>query len=128
MSADTLCWTDIPVTNLDRAIKFYSAILGKEVRKMSETGFEYGLLPHEEQNASGCLCVGGDSEGNKNEPSETGPLIYLSVEGRLNEAVKAARVNGGKVLQERQQIGPHGVRAIIIDSEGNRLALHSSAG
>ena len=53
MSADTLCWTDIPVTNLDRAIKFYSAILGKEVRKMSETGFEYGLLPHEEQNASG---------------------------------------------------------------------------
>jgi len=128
MSADTLCWTDIPVTNLDRAIKFYSAILGKEVRKMSETGFEYGLLPHEEQNASGCLCVGGDSVGNKNEPSETGPLIYLSVEGRLNEAVGAARVNGGKVLQEKQQIGPHGVRAIIVDSEGNRIALHSSAG
>lgn len=128
MSADTLCWTDIPVTNLDRAIKFYSAILGKEVRKMSETGFEYGLLPHEEQNASGCLCVGGDSAGNKNEPSETGPLIYLSVEGRLNEAVKAARVNGGKVLQEKQQIGPHGVRATILDSEGNRIALHSSAG
>ena len=128
MSADTLCWTDIPVTNLDRAIKFYSAILGKEVRKMSETGFEYGLLPHEEQNASGCLCVDGDSVGNKNEPSETGPLIYLSVEGRLNEAVGAARVNGGKVLRERQEIGPHGVRAIIVDSEGNRIALHSSAG
>jgi uncharacterized protein len=128
MSADTLCWADIPVTNLDRAIKFYSAILAKEVRKMSETGFEYGLLPHEEQNASGCLCVGGDSVGNKNEPSETGPLIYLSVEGRLNEAVKAARVNDGKVLQEKQQIGPHGVRAIIVDSEGNRIALHSSAG
>ena len=128
MSADTLCWTDIPVTNLDRAIKFYSAILGKEVRKMSETGFEYGLLPHEEQNASGCLCVGSDSVGDKNEPSETGPLIYLSVEGRLNEAVEAARVSGGRVLQERQQIGPHGVRAIIVDSEGNRIALHSSAG
>ena len=128
MSADTLCWTDIPVTNLDRAIQFYSAILGKDVRKMSEAEFEYGLLPHEEQNASGCLCVGGHSVGNKNKPSETGPLIYLSVEGRLNEAVKAARVNGGKVLQERQQIGPHGVRAIIVDSEGNRIALHSSAG
>jgi uncharacterized protein len=128
MSADTLCWTDIPVTDLDRAIKFYSAILGKEVRKMSEAGFEYGLLPHEEQNASGCLCVDGDSVGDKNEPSETGPLIYLSVEGRLYEAVEAARVNGGKVLQERQQIGPHGLRAIIVDSEGNRIALHSSAG
>jgi len=102
MSADTLCWTDIPVTNLDRAIKFYSAILGTEVRKISEAGFEYGLLPHEEQNASGCLCVNGDSVGDKNEPSETGPLIYLSVEGRLYEAVEAAPLNGGKVLQERQ--------------------------
>jgi predicted enzyme related to lactoylglutathione lyase len=128
MSADTLCWTDIPVTDLDRAIKFYCAILGKEVRKMSEAGFEYGLLPHEEQSASGCLCVNGDSVGDKNEPSETGPLIYLSVKGRLHAAVDAARVNGGRVLQERQQIGPHGVRAIIVDSEGNRIALHSSAG
>src|SRR5438477_11998851 len=57
MSADTLCWTDIPVTNLDRATKFYSAVLGQEVSKMSEGGFEYGLLPHEEQNTSGCLCA-----------------------------------------------------------------------
>jgi predicted enzyme related to lactoylglutathione lyase len=127
MAADTLCWTDIPVTNLDRAIKFYSAVLGQEVSKMSEGGFEYGLLPHEEQNASGCLCVSSDSVGNKNQPSQTGPLIYLSVEGRLDDAVKAARANGGKVLEEKQQIGPHGVRAMIIDSEGNRIALHSSA-
>jgi predicted enzyme related to lactoylglutathione lyase len=127
MATDTLCWTDIPVTNLDRAIKFYSAVLGQEVSKMAEGGFEYGLLPHQEQNASCCLCVSSDSVGNKNQPSQTGPLIYLSVEGRLNDAVKAARENGGKVLEEKQQIGPHGVRAIIVDSEGNRLALHSSA-
>jgi predicted enzyme related to lactoylglutathione lyase len=127
MSANTLCWTDIPVTNLDRAIKFYSAVLGNEVSKMSEAGFEYGLLPHEEQNSSGCLCVGSDSAGSKNKPSQTGPLIYLSVEGRLNDAVKAARANGGKVLQDKHQIGPHGFRVIVADSEGNRIALHSSA-
>jgi predicted enzyme related to lactoylglutathione lyase len=127
MKENTLCWTDIPVANLDRATKFYSAILGQEVPKLSEGGFEYGLLPHEEQNASGCLCVGADSAGAENKPSRIGPLIYLSVEGRLNDAVKAARVNGGEVLQEKQQIGPHGFRAVIVDSEGNRLALHSSA-
>ena len=95
MAADTLCWTDIPVANLDRAIKFYSAVLGQDVGKMSEGGVEYGLLPHEEQNASGCLCVRGDSVGDKNEPSQNGPLIYLSVNGRLEEAVNAARDNGG---------------------------------
>jgi predicted enzyme related to lactoylglutathione lyase len=127
MSADTLCWTDIPVSDIDRAVKFYSAVLGQEVRKMSEGGFEYGLLPHDEQNASGCLCLGSDSVGDKNQPSQTGPLIYLSVEGRLGDAVKAAKANGGKVLAEKQQIGAHGFRAMIIDSEGNRLALHSSA-
>ena len=125
MSENTLCWTDIPVANLDRAIKFYSAILGKEVSKMAEAGFEYGLLPHKEQNASGCLCVGGDSVGSENKPSQSGPLIYLSVEGRLDDAIKAAK-NGGKVLQEKHAIGPHGFRAVIVDSEGNRIALHSS--
>ena len=127
MSADTLCWTDIPVKNLDRAIKFYSAVLGHEVRKMAESGFEYGLLPHEEQNASGCLCVGSDSLGQSNQPAQNGPLIYLSVEGRLDDAVKAAKSNGGQVLEDRQQIGPHGFRAVIVDSEGNRIALHSTS-
>jgi predicted enzyme related to lactoylglutathione lyase len=127
MSANTLCWTDIPVTDLDRAAEFYSAVLGQEVNKMSEGGMQYGLLPHEEQNASGCLCVGADSAGSENKPSQIGPLIYLSVEGRLDDAVKAVRANGGKVLEEKMQIGPHGFRAVIVDSEGNRIAPHSSA-
>jgi len=126
MSADTLCWTDIPVTNLDRAIKFYSAILGKQVRKLSEGELDYGLLPHEEQNASGCLCIHADTEGVDIIQSANGPLIYLSVEGRLDKAVEAARANGGKVLRARQQIGEHGFRAVVIDSEGNRIALHST--
>jgi len=126
MAADTLCWTDIPVANLDRAIKFYSAVLGGEVKKLELEGLAYGLLPHEEQSASGCLCLRGDSLGETNEPSRNGPLIYLSVDGRLEEAVQAARANGGKVLQDRQSIGPHGFRALVVDSEGNRIALHSS--
>jgi predicted enzyme related to lactoylglutathione lyase len=127
MSADTLCWADIPVMNLDRAIKFYSAVLGKEVKRLSDGGMEYGLLPHEEQNASGCLCVRSDGGGVDNTPSANGPLIYLLVDGRLDEAVEAARANGGKILRARQKIGEHGFRAVIIDSEGNRVALHTSA-
>ncbi|HST29994.1 MAG TPA: VOC family protein [Chthoniobacterales bacterium] len=127
MSADTLCWTDIPVTNLGRAIKFYSAVLDREVRKISDGKAEYGLLPHDEGNASGCLCIRSDSGGIDNRPSANGPLVYLLVEGRLKEAVEAARKNGGKILRERQQIGEHGFRAVIIDSEGNRIALHTSA-
>jgi uncharacterized protein len=121
MSACTLCWTDIPVIDLDRAIEFYSAVIGKKVSKESAEGFEFGLLPHEGEESAGCLVV---SEENK--PSQTGPLIYLSVDGRLDDAIKAARANSGKVLQEKESIGPHGFRAIVLDSEGNRIALHSS--
>jgi len=93
---------------------------------MSEGGVKYGLLPHEEQNAAGCLCVNSDTAGTENKPSQNGPLIYLSVEDRLDDAVKAVRANGGKILDEKTQIGPHGFRAVIVDSERNRLALHSS--
>ncbi len=126
MSENRICWTDIPVTDLGRALKFYSAVLDREVPKMSANGMEYGLLPHEDGSASGCLCVGSDSAGTENKPSQSGPLIYISVEGRLDDAVQAARANSAKILEERTQIGPHGFRAVIVDSEGNRIALHST--
>jgi predicted enzyme related to lactoylglutathione lyase len=52
-------------------------------------------------------------------------LVYLNAQGRLDEAVAAVVANGGKVIQPKHPIGPHGFRAIIHDSEGNRIALHS---
>jgi len=60
-----------------------------------------------------------------NKPSEHGPLVYLSVEGRLDDAVRAVQKGRGKVLKDKHPIGPYGFRAVIRDSEGNRIALHS---
>lgn len=116
----TIVWTDIPVTNLDRAIQFYSEVLGKTVRKESGPGFELGVLPHTENEVGGCLVSGPDHK-----PSEAGPLVYLNVEGRLDQAVQAVEKSGGKVIQAKHSIGPYGFRALIRDSEGNRMALHS---
>jgi predicted enzyme related to lactoylglutathione lyase len=120
MSRNILCWTDIPVTDLDRAIAFYSAVLAEPVVKQGGEGWEMGLLPHAGEGASGCL-----SAMEENQPTQTGPLIYLSVSGRLDAAIAAVSENGGSILQEKHQIGPYGYRAVIVDSEGNRLALHS---
>jgi predicted enzyme related to lactoylglutathione lyase len=121
MEGQTLCWTDIPVIDLDRAIAFYAAVLGAPVTKEeSQPGMEFGLLPHDD-NTSGCLTLGGD-----NQPSLLGPLIYLSVDGRLDAAVAAVTAKGGHVQQAPHQIGPYGYRAVVIDSEGNRIALHSA--
>ena len=123
MSQNTFCWADVPVTNLDRAIKFYSAVLGGEVKKESFGEMSFGLLPHYESNVSGCLVVAKD-----NQPSQNGIMVYFSVEGRLDDAIAQVGKNGGKILQEKHQIGPHGFRSIVLDSEGNRVALHSVKG
>jgi predicted enzyme related to lactoylglutathione lyase len=120
MSQNTFCWVDVPVTNLDRAIRFYSAVLGGEVKKESFGEMNFGLLPHYESNVSGCLVAGKEFL-----PSQSGPMVYFSVEGRLDDAIAQVNLNGGKILQKKCQIGPHGYRAIILDSEGNRVALHS---
>ena len=117
---DTICWADIPVKDLDRSSRFYSAVLGKPVRTQSDAGFDYGLLPHKNDNVSGCLVPAND-----NRPSETGPLVYLNVNGRMAEAHDAVKENGGTVLEDRHQIGPYGFSALIRDTEGNRIGLHS---
>ncbi len=40
--------------------------------------------------------------------------------------MEAASKNGGKIIEPKKQIGPYGFRAIILDSEGNKMALHSN--
>ena len=118
-----IVWVDIPVLDLDRAIAFYSKVLAAPISKETVPGFSFGLLPHAGTNVSGCLVRTNDSK-----PSQNGPLVYLNVEGRLDDAVEVAGKNGGKISQSRHQIGEHGFRAIIVDSEGNRIALNSKQG
>lgn len=114
-------WVDIPVYSLDRAIAFYSAVLGTSVTKEGGPGFVFGLFPHAGQSVSGSLYT----PGSDNAPSRTGPLVYLNVAGRLDLAVEAVVPHGGQLLQAKHPIGEHGWRAIILDSEGNRIALHA---
>jgi len=118
--ANQIVWCDIPVVNLERAIKFYSAVLGAEVKKQEFPGMAIGILPHNDGQVGGSL-IASDTE----KPSDKGVMVYLNVSGRLDNAIASVAANGGKVLQAKHPIGPFGFRAIILDSEGNRVALHS---
>jgi predicted enzyme related to lactoylglutathione lyase len=118
---NALVWVDIPVLDLDRAISFYTAVIGSAVVKQDYPGMSIGLFPHEGESASGCLYLSDTVK-----PSDQGPLIYLNCDGRLDEAVAAVEANGGKVLMPKHSIGPHGFRAILLDPDGNRVALHST--
>jgi uncharacterized protein len=115
-----IVWVDIPVLEVGRAIRFYSAMLGAPVKREEFSGMEMGLLPQQGDGVGGCLL-----KDESYKPSTDGPLIYLNAHGRLDEAIAAVEPNGGKVLQPKHQIGPYGFRAVVIDSEGNRIALHS---
>ena len=120
--ANQIVWCDIPVLDLNRAVKFYSAVLGAEVKKQEFPGMMIGILPHNDGEVGGCLLT---STSHDDKPSDQGPLIYLNANNRLDEAIEAVIPNGGKVLKAKHLIGPYGSRAIILDSEGNRVALHS---
>ena len=112
-------WFDIPARNLDRAVKFYSAVLAIEIDIEEMDGFRLAIFPHTDQSAlSGCIF---ESE----EPTPSGILLYFNVNNRLINASSEADSNGGKVLEPPHPIPPHGFRAVVLDSEGNRIALHS---
>jgi predicted enzyme related to lactoylglutathione lyase len=114
-----IVWCDIPVKDIDRAMTFYSAVLGSKIEKMFHEGVAIAAFGSQD-GVGGCLFVSNESK-----PSADGPMIYLNCDGRLDEAIGTVVKNGGKVLKPRHQIGPYGFRAVVLDSEGNRIALHS---
>lgn len=119
--ASPIVWFDIPVTDLDRAVRFYSAVLGKPVKKEQFPDVAVGVFPHEDGEPSGCLF-----QATGEPPSNRGPLLYFGCAGRLDEAIEAVAPSGGKVLKRKHAIGSYGFRAVVLDSEGNRIALHSA--
>ena len=112
-------WCDIPVTDLDRAIAFYEAVLGVAVTRESFGDTSFGVLSHQDGNGA-CLVP------NHEEIAAGGVLIYLNVDGRIRDAVRQVVPHGGSLLRDTHPIGPHGYRALVLDSEGNRIALHAT--
>lgn len=120
--AGCVVWCDIPVKNISRAIRFYSAVLKVKIKKETGPGFELAVLPHSD-GGHGIGCCLYTSKTDK--PHRQGARLYFTVEGRLDAACKAIVKHKGKILQPKHAIGEHGFRAVVLDSEGNRIALHS---
>ena len=120
--ANAIIWVDIPVKNLNRAMRFYSAVLDLTLKKEEFPTLSIALLPQGSGEVGVCLFPFSEED---HQPSMHGPLIYLNCEGRLAEALEEVDARGGKILKGRHSIGGMGWRAIVVDSEGNRIALHS---
>ncbi|MCX6169538.1 MAG: VOC family protein [Ignavibacteriales bacterium] len=119
---NSLNWFEIPAIDINRAEKFYAQILSVKMQLMDFGGLKMSTFPMDSGGVSGALCQGAPYK-----PSQDGALIYLNANPDLSVALSKVEEAGGKVLMPKKQISEeYGFMALIIDSEGNRIALHSN--
>tara|TARA_R110002073_G_scaffold139232_2_gene289229 strand:+ start:4509 stop:4997 length:489 start_codon:yes stop_codon:yes gene_type:complete len=112
---------EIPATDISRAVNFYQAILDINIEKMEMPGMEMGIFPYEEQMVTGVIMKG---EGFK--PAADGVTIYLNGGDNLQTILDKVEKNGGKILMSKTaHADENGFFALFLDTEGNRLGLHS---
>ena len=113
-------WFYIPVIDMDRAIPYYENVLNCEVKLLNIKDAKVGVLHFSEIEPPGCLW-----ETDQEQPSSAGIMVYFSVQGRLEEALSRVTEYGGRIIQPKHPMAAYGYRAIVRDTEGNRLVLHS---
>ena len=118
-------WFEIYVNDMARARAFYQGVLGVELTSLQSpdgsSAIEMWAFPMKDSSygASGTLArmPGMAAGGNST-------LVYFNSE---DCAIEAARVvkHGGRIQQGKTSIGPYGHIALVIDTEGNLIGLHS---
>ncbi len=121
--ANVLNWFEIPVTDMERAVKFYCSIFNYDsMYQTNMGGFDMAFFPMEGEGVGGALC-----KGEWYKPTEDGAVIYLNGNPDLESVLKNIETSGGKIIQHKTLITEEiGYMALFIDSEGNRVALHSN--
>lgn len=124
MFKNAISWFEIPATDLARAQQFYETIFGISMIPMDLPNIKMRLFPLEDpMGVGGALC----DTGGFHKPSATdGPLVYLNANPDVQAVLDKVETAGGKILVPKTEISPdYGHMAVILDSEGNRIALHS---
>jgi hypothetical protein len=122
---NAISWFEIPATDLPRAQKFYEAIFGIQMVSMDLENIKMRMFPLNDMMTQ----IGGAvvDSGGFHKPSLTdGPLIYLNGNPDVQNILDKVEAAGGKIMVPKTQISPeYGYMAVFVDSEGNRIGLHS---
>lgn len=112
---------EIPATDLERAVRFYHGILEIPIERIDIPEMHMALFPYEDQQTVGVIIQG---EGYT--PSTEGVTLYLNAGEDLQVVLAKVEEHGGKILVPKTaHADESGFFAQFIDSEGNRLGLHS---
>lgn len=126
MQLNPIGWVEIPVSDIERAEKFYTDYFGFQMSRQPDqqdgnVQMSWFPMTMDSYGAAGMLIK---SPGHI--PSHEGPLVYFTSPGEgLGAGVAKAKEQGIKILMEKMDIGEHGFFALLEDSEGNRIAIHS---
>ena len=116
-------WFEIRVADLDRARKFYEAVFDQTLTPLPSGDPQVEMLVFHgdpsQHGANGALIVHPMKR-----PSTEGALVYFSREDCAFQAALATQ-HGGRIFKPKFSIGPNGFIAIIGDSVGNAIGLHS---
>lgn len=129
---NAISWFEIPATDLARATHFYETIFSTTLIPMDLPNIRMRMFPLDDiQNGIGGAVVdsGGAvvDSGGFHKPSLTdGPLIYLNANPDVQIILDKVDGAGGSIMVPKTEISPeNGYMAVIIDTEGNRIGLHS---
>jgi len=112
---------EIPAADISRAINFYQTILDIKVERIDMPEMQMGIFPYEGQMVTGVIIK---AAGYK--PSADGVTIYLNGGDNLQVILDKVENNGGKILVAKtRHADDSGFFAIFLDSEGNKIGLHS---
>jgi len=124
MDRNVVGWFELPVTNMERAIKFYEAVFSFKLERHEMGELDMAWFPFADvPGAPGSLVCHKEFY----EPSAEGVLIYFTCHsGDLENELSKVEPAGGKVLMAKKLITEDiGYMALCVDTEGNRIALHS---
>jgi predicted enzyme related to lactoylglutathione lyase len=124
MNTHAINWFEIPVADFDRAKKFYETIFHYQMPESQMGPARMGFLLYDFQNGGrgGAIVHNPDFYS----PSKNGTLVYLNCDPDLQAVLDKVEAAGGVVTTPKTDIGQGlGFWALIEDSEGNRVALHS---
>lgn len=121
---NAISWFEIPASDLDRATKFYETIFGIKLNPLDLPNIKMRMFPLDDMTGVGGAVV---DSGGFHKPSGTdGPLIYLNGNPDVQNILNRVEGAGGKIMVPKTEISPeYGYMAVIIDTEGSRIGLHS---
>ncbi|MFK8044859.1 MAG: VOC family protein [Crocinitomicaceae bacterium] len=114
-------WFDIHVSNLERAKEFYETVFNV---KLTDFPLEWGKQSAFPFDPTGANSSGALVEKTEMVPSESNTIIYFESEDCVTEQAKVEAA-GGIIIRPKMAIGEFGFIALMKDTEGNTIGLHS---